>query len=107
MGRSAELIMSGSEPRSTRPSPPWWLLIVTLLGGAFMVQRGNRPAEDKEAGAPSVVRASAAAETSAAEDRLQAPLREFLALPVTPAKAAAPPVLGKVQVDNPLPDGTR
>ena len=106
MGTDCELTMSGSEPKSTRPGPPWWLLIVTLLGGAFIVQRGNQPAEDKEAGTPPAVHA-AATETSAAEDRIQAPLREFLGLPVMPDKSAASSVLGKVQLENPLADGSR
>ena len=72
-----------------------------------MVQRGNHPAEDKDAGSPPAVRAVAAGETSAAEDRLLAPLRQFLGLPVVPDKSAGPAVLGKVQLENPLADGTR
>ena len=97
--------MSGSESRSPRPAVPLWLILVTLLGGAFLVPRGNQPAEVKDAPPASQVGNLPGAATP--EDRVLAPLREFLGLPVLPAKSGEPAILGKLQLENSLPDGSR
>ncbi len=77
-----------------------WLLIVTLLGGAFLVQRGNQPAVITDAPPPPAIRSgSETGDPDAdAEFRMQSPLREFLGLPTTSPKAAnsyPPPVQDK------------
>lgn len=97
--------MSGSESKSPRPAVPLWLILVTLLGGAFLVPRGNQPAEVKDAPPASQVGNLPGAATP--EDRVLAPLREFLGLPVLPAKSGEPAILGKLQFENSLPDGSR
>ncbi|MGI8978561.1 MAG: hypothetical protein ACR2FY_05010 [Pirellulaceae bacterium] len=86
---------------------PIWLILVTLLGGAFLVQRGNQPAEDKGGGAPPTSHAASEAASSDANDRLRAPLREFLGLTLQPSKVVEPSVLGNLSVEMPLPEKGR
>jgi hypothetical protein len=57
--------------------------LLTLLGGAFLVQRGGIPPESENEAAP--VTASSGGDAKSPEkldDRMSAPLREFLGLPV-------------------------
>lgn len=98
--------MSGTESRSPRTASPWWLLLMTVLGGAFLAGRGTRPPEDKGAAAPPPARAAADSVKDSPEDRLLAPLREYLGLPLKPAKAE-PPGPAKQLLDQPLPGGSR
>jgi hypothetical protein len=98
--------MSATESKSNRTASPWWLLLMTVLGGAFLAGRGTRPPEDKGTAAPPAARAASESEKASPEDRLQAPLREYLGLPLKPTKAEpAPP--GKLLLDQPLSGGSR
>src|SRR5688572_702572 len=103
---SAEAAMTGSESQSPKPAMPLWLLVATLFGGAFLLQRGQYPNDEKIAAPPAVVPARTSAEGSTSEDRMLAPLREFLGIPSHLSTEADPASLGKLQLDNPLPSGS-
>ena len=54
---------------------PLWLLLVTLLGGALLVQRGSAPpADDKDVPLPAAVNRVENASSDAKDERLLAPL---------------------------------
>ena len=77
--------MSDPESKSSRPPMPLWLILVTLLGGVFLAKQGTQPASDKDAG-PIVTASPAGAQVVVTpEDRMLAPLREFLGLPIDPS----------------------
>ena len=78
--------MSGSESQSPRPPMPLWVILVTLLGGAFLLQRGKYSGTDKVTSSPAVVTTRLHADALTPDDRMKAPLREFLGLPLVPAK---------------------
>jgi hypothetical protein len=79
--------MPALEPKSRMSSTPLWLVLVTLLGGTFLTRRGKEPVVEKLEPRPAAVQAVIDADFSQAEDRMLAPLREFLALPPIPAKS--------------------
>ncbi len=77
--------MPEPESKSARPPMPLWLILVTLLGGAFLVKQGGQTTGEKDAVPPNMARMGEAQSAITPEDRMLAPLREFLGLPVTPS----------------------
>src|SRR5689334_11108576 len=95
--------MAHSESKSSGHSAPWWLLLATLLGSAFMVQRASHAPDEKEASAANGSHGGSKAEVSSAEDRMLAPLREFLGIPTVSAGPSAP---RKLELQSTLPSGS-
>ena len=83
--------MPVSESKSRFASAPLWLVVATLLGSTILTQRGNQTSGDRET-VPSAQQevvgavSSAAEDFSAAENRMLAPLREFLGMPTETAE---------------------
>lgn len=96
--------MSESDASSAKPGMSWWLILVTLLGGAFLFQRGRNQPEDKPA-ASAIVQERAESKVVTAEDRTLYPLRAFLGIEPPQVNSAENPTI--LKLDGTLPGGAR
>ena len=77
------------DPKSARSTTPWWLLLLTLFGSAFLAQRAAPNPSDKESAASSPTPVTVVAAGKDPTDRLLAPIRALLGLPESEQKQVA------------------